>query len=226
MSSVTTTTIQPNEGTSILIKASPTKEQALANFLSSGAALVRETEPGTLQWVAQRESVDTFRIIDFFADGNGRTAHFAGQVAAALSQQAAELVQSGWEQGVVANVENSKVLASVISTADTGRQPQLASYIELKAKAGQGKNLAEFLMGGAKIVEQTEPGTLLWYALQIDDTTFAIYDLFSDADARDAHFGGLVAAALQDAASALVEGGWEQGVLKNVVHSEVLSITF
>lgn len=226
MSSVTTTTIQPNEGTSILIKASPTKEQALANFLSSGAALVRETEPGTLQWVAQRESADTFRIVDFFVDANGRTAHFAGQVAAALKQQASDLVQSGWEQGVVANVESSRVLASTIRVADTERQPLLASYIELKAKAGQAENLAKFLTGGAKIVEQTEPGTLLWYALRIDDTTFAIYDLFADEAAREAHFGGMVAAALQDAASSLVEGGWEQGVLTNVVHSEVLSITF
>lgn len=226
MSSATKTTMQPNEGTSIRIKASPTNEQALADFLSSGAALVRQTEPDTLQWVAQRESADTFRIIDFFADAHGRAAHFAGQVAAALKDQATDLVQSGWDEGVVANVENSQVLASVVRVADAERQPLLASYIELQAKAGQGENLANFLTSGAKIVEETEAGTMLWYALQIDDTRFAIYDLFADAAARDAHFGGLVAAALQDSASALVEGGWEEGVLKNVVHSEVLSITF
>lgn len=220
------TTIQPNEGTAIRIQATPGNEQALADLLSSAAALVRETEPGTLQWVAQQESFDTFRIVDFFADDSGRTAHFAGQVAAALQQQAPALVQSGWEQGVVANVENSQVLASVVRVADTERQPQLASYIELTAKPGQAENLAEFLTGGGKIVEETEPGTVLWYALRIDDNRFAIYDLFVDEDARDAHFGGLVAAALKDSADDLVEGGWEQGVLNNVVHSEVLSITF
>ncbi|MBX2862296.1 MAG: hypothetical protein KTR27_01970 [Leptolyngbyaceae cyanobacterium MAG.088] len=226
MTAATQTTTQPNEGTSIRIQATPGNEQALTDLLSSAAAIVHDTEPGTLQWVAQRESFDTFRIVDFFADDSGRTAHFAGQVAAALHQQAPELVQSGWEQGVVANVENSQVLASVVRVADTESQPRLASYIELTAKEGQAENLAEFLTGGAKIVEETEPGTVLWYALRIDDNRFAIYDLFVDEAARDAHFGGLVAAALKDSADDLVEGGWEQGVLTNVVHSEVLSITF
>lgn len=220
------TNVRPVEAASIQINAKEGQENQLAEFLASGANLVADTEPQTLQWIAQRESNGRFRIVDFFANEEGREAHFAGEVAAALKEQSENLVESGWEHGVVANIGNSKVLSSVVRSGHGKKHPKLASYIQIRAQARQAEKVAEFLTGGAAIVEETEPDTVLWYALQIDEDTFAIYDVFADEAARDAHFGGAVAAALKDAASELVEGGWENGVLTNVVHADVLSVTF
>ena len=86
-----------------------------------------------------------------------------------------------------------------------------ASYIAMPAAEGQTGAFAEFLAGAAAIVRDTEPGTVLWFALQADDT-LAIFDIFADEEARDAHFSGAVAAALNQNADALVDGGWEDGV--------------
>lgn len=216
----------PKEATSIHFQAQPGKAQALADFLAEGAALVQSTEPETLQWVAQREGENDFRIVDFFANEAGRAAHFAGQVAAALQSQAGELVASGWEEGVVANIENSTVLASVVRDSEATTSPTLATSIRVTANNGQEEQLAEFLTGGARIVNETEPGTLLWYAIRVDHATFIIYDVFADEAARAAHFDGKVAAALQESAATLIEGGWEKGVVSNVIHSNIQSITF
>ena len=60
-------------------------------------------------------------------------------------------------------------------------EAKLATYITVKAKSGMEEALAEFLSSGAALVEQTEPQTLLWYALRIDKSTFAIYDVFAHA---------------------------------------------
>jgi len=223
---MSTNATTPTTGTHIRIQAASGKAEELAAFLGGGAPLIKAGEPGTLQWIAQREGPDAFRIVDFFANEDGRAAHFAGAVAAALQEQAPGLVQSGWDDGVVANIRNGEVLASLVRASDAHATPALASYIEIKAQAGQADNLAAFLAGGAAIIERTEPGTLLWYALRLDATTFAIYDVFVDAQARDAHFAGAVASALAESAATLVEGGWDDGVVKNVVHAEVLSITF
>ena len=59
-----------------------------------------------------------------------------------------------------------------------------ASYISLKPSAGQGDAVANFLKQGATIVQDTEPGTLLWTALQSADTNqCAIFDTFPNEDA-------------------------------------------
>ena len=72
---------------------------------------VAETEPKTLYWVALRLDENNFAIFDIFADETGREAHFAGQVAGLLKEQSSTLVAGGWEEGVVANVRNYKILA-------------------------------------------------------------------------------------------------------------------
>lgn len=97
--------------THIALRAAPGQAEALADLLTAGGAIIEETEPGTLFWVAVRYDEDTFGIFDAFADEDGRAAHFAGQVAALLNEQAGTLVEGGWEDGVVANVRNFDVVA-------------------------------------------------------------------------------------------------------------------
>ncbi|MEA2695859.1 MAG: hypothetical protein QOI66_130 [Myxococcales bacterium] len=214
-----------NEGTFIPITAVSGKEEAVADLLKGAAVLVRKTEPLTLQWMALREGPSSFTIVDFFHDGKGREAHFAGQVAAALKNASGATVVGGWEKGVVANVENSKVLSYHVAAAH-GPEVKLAVRIDVTAKPGREEALATFLTGGAAIVKATEPGTPLWYAIQLSPARFAIFDLFPDAEAKAAHFSGKVAAALKASAGELIAGGWDKGVVANIKSYEVLSTTY
>ena len=106
-------------------------------------------------------------------------------------------------------------------TVNTGIK--IANFITLKAKPGKESALAEFLSGGASAVAKTEPQTKSWFAVRIDTNTFAIIDFFVDQAGQDAHVGGQVAAALKSRAGDLIEGGWDNGVLKNFQVFEVLS---
>ena len=64
-----------------------------------------------------------------------------------------------------------------------------------------------------------------WFALKVEtrSDTFAIIDLFPHQQGRDEHFSGQVASALEASAPALVQGGWQDGVLDNVVHFDVVA---
>ncbi|GEM_PF-2740474 len=215
------------EATFIPVTANPGKEGAVAELLRGAADLVKKTEPLTLQWLALREdgTQSRFAIVDFFHEAKGREAHFAGQVAAALKLASGAALVGGWDNGVVAHVENSQVLSYAVSDL-RGPKAALAVRIEIKAKTGQEENLADFLAGAGTLVKATEPGTLLWYAIRIAPDTFAIFDVFADADAKAAHFGGKVAAALKANSGALVAGGWDNGVVSNIKGYQVLSATY
>ncbi|SDH36030.1 Quinol monooxygenase YgiN [Leifsonia sp. 98AMF] len=65
----------------------------------------------------------------------------------------------------------------------------------LEAKPDKAAEVKEFLIGGKAVVDQ-EPGTRTWYAFQIDDTHFGIFDTFGDEDARQAHLNGAIPQAL------------------------------
>ncbi|MEM9605067.1 MAG: hypothetical protein AAGA11_19550 [Pseudomonadota bacterium] len=118
---------------------------------------------------------------------------------------------------------SAMALAACATSPETIEMNQTASYINMTAAAGQTESFAEFLANAAPIVNATEPGTELWFALQAPGGQLAIFDIFTDADARAAHFSGAVAGALKSNADGLVEGGWDGGVLANVNNSEVLS---
>ncbi|HEY4374223.1 MAG TPA: antibiotic biosynthesis monooxygenase [Burkholderiales bacterium] len=79
-----------------------------------------------------------------------------------------------------------------------------ALYVPMKARAGQEKAVADFL-GSALPLVIDEPDTAAWYALDLGGGHFAIFDVFADAAARDAHLAGAVAAALMARAPELLE---------------------
>ena len=195
---------QPTLGISISLTAKNGKEKDLADFLRSGAKVVKQTEPETLQWFAIQETLNTFRIIDFFANQEGVDKHFSGKVAASLKEKAPQIVKDGWKEGVVSRITKSQVIASVIRR-NTPHKATIGNYISLTAKVGQEEKLANLLLAGANIVKETEPGTLLWYALRLGKYNFAIFDVFADEIGRKAHFSGQVATALKAKASELVK---------------------
>jgi quinol monooxygenase YgiN len=98
-----------------------------------------------------------------------------------------------------------------------------AVYLEIKAVAGREDELANLLIGGAALVTQHEPKTIHWFALRLDNSTFAVFDTFPDEAGKAEHFAGPVAAALKDNADALVEGGWDNGVIAKVQSPKIMA---
>ena len=78
-------------GLLVTLEAKPGKEADVENFLRAGAAVV-DSEPETTAWFAVRLGPSTFGIFDVFPDEYGRAAHLGGKVAAALMQNAADLL--------------------------------------------------------------------------------------------------------------------------------------
>jgi quinol monooxygenase YgiN len=75
----------------VFLEAKPGKEEAVAEFLRQGKALV-EAEPATIAWFGVRLRPSTFAIFDAFPDEAGRQAHLSGKVAAALMEKAGDLL--------------------------------------------------------------------------------------------------------------------------------------
>lgn len=75
--------------------------------------------------------------------------------------------------------------------------------VTVTAKAGKEDELAAFLASALPLAE-AEPDTTAWFAVKIDDATFAIFDVFPDAGGRQAHLEGPIAAALMSKADELL----------------------
>ena len=69
--------------------------------------------------------------------------------------------------------------------------------VRLEARAGKENDVAAFLESALPLVEQ-ESDTVAWLGLRVDESTFAIVDVFPDEEGRLAHLAGPVAAALLD----------------------------
>jgi len=80
---------------------------------------------------------------------------------------------------------------------------KVAMLIELKAKPGKQEELAAFL-ADAQPMAVAEAGTATWYALRLDNETFAIFDTFHDDTGRRAHLKGAITAALMSRADELL----------------------
>jgi quinol monooxygenase YgiN len=79
---------------------------------------------------------------------------------------------------------------------------KLALFARLEAKPGKEKDVAEFLRQGLALANQ-QATTLMWFALCVGPTSFAIFDTFGDEAGRQRHLGGPIAQALMARASEL-----------------------
>ena len=71
----------------------------------------------------------------------------------------------------------------------------LGLFVRLEAKPGKEEEVAAFLMEGLQMANQ-EATTLLWFALRLGSSTFAIFDAFADESGRQTHLNGPIAKAL------------------------------
>jgi len=78
-------------GLYVHLEAKRGREDEVESFLNGGLTLVQE-EPETVLWFALRLGPSTFGIFDAFATDAGRRAHLSGRVAAALMQNAPDLL--------------------------------------------------------------------------------------------------------------------------------------
>lgn len=206
---------------STMINMTATSIERLESLLIKGAEIVKQTEPNTKSWFALKECKDKFYIFDVFPDEAGRSEHFNGKVAHALKENAEEIVKNGWQQGVVNNIHNGMVLSSKL--ANNNAKMKVANYISFEAKPGYELNVANLLKEAAKLVDQTEPKTSAWFAIQLSSSKFAIFDAFEDEQGQKAHFEGNVAAALYNIAETHLVGGWEKGVVQNIKNLKVIT---
>ncbi len=75
----------------VRVEAKAGKEEAVEDFLKSALALA-EAEKDTVSWYALKIGPSTFGIFDTFYEEAGREAHLSGKIAAALMENAAELL--------------------------------------------------------------------------------------------------------------------------------------
>jgi hypothetical protein len=76
-------------------------------------------------------------------------------------------------------------------------------WVPLEAKPGKEADVAKFLEGGRSLVED-EPDTTAWFAVQLSESRFAIFDVFPDDSGRQTHLSGRVAEALMAQANELL----------------------
>jgi quinol monooxygenase YgiN len=79
----------------------------------------------------------------------------------------------------------------------------VALYVPLEAKPDKVGDVEQFLREARALADE-EPGTTAWFALRTGPTSFAIFDVFPDEQARQAHVGGEIAQALMARADELL----------------------
>jgi len=75
----------------VRLQAKPEKAQEVADFITNALPLA-VAEADTLTWYAIRIDERTFGIFDTFPHEEGRAAHLSGKIAAALMEQAPDLL--------------------------------------------------------------------------------------------------------------------------------------
>ncbi len=79
----------------------------------------------------------------------------------------------------------------------------LAFVAKLVAKQGMEQDVADLLTGALELANG-EAGTIVWFALRTDASTFWIVDAFPGESERQAHLGGEIAKALMANADRLL----------------------
>ncbi|TAI48392.1 putative quinol monooxygenase [Flagellimonas allohymeniacidonis] len=87
---------------------------------------------------------------------------------------------------------------------DNTRSEKIGLLVIMKANKGKEQEVKEFLLGGLSLAN-AEPKTESWFAFQIDEQTFGIYDTFEAEEGRQMHLKGEVAKALLSNAADILE---------------------
>lgn len=195
------------------------KENNFSDFCKKNKDLIKD-EHYTPIWLVLKGNDNTLSIIDFFPSNDARDQHFNAPFVTKIKDNAPALLEGGsWDKG--AHRKNFDTLSVKLPTHSFTATE--ATFILLQAAPGQEKNVENLLIAAAEIVEKTEPKTLFWAGLKLDDNTYAIFDTFTDESGRKAHFEGKVAEALNKKAATLIKDGWDNGVLPNIHNYKIVT---
>ncbi|MEM9080022.1 MAG: hypothetical protein AAGC74_04950 [Verrucomicrobiota bacterium] len=89
------------------------------------------------------------------------------------------------------------------STPQIAQRKNLGFLVTVQAQAGKEAEVAQFLAELVELAEK-ESKTLTWYAFQIDETSFGIFDTFHDEEGRQEHLHGEIAKRLKANAKRLL----------------------
>lgn len=103
----------------------------------------------------------------------------------------------GFTTQTFSKTKNTNIMSST-------KNETIGLLVIMKAKPGKEQDVKNFLLGGLSLVNQ-EPQTVSWFAFQINENTFGIYDTFEVEEGRQAHLKGEVAKALLAKAGDLLE---------------------
>jgi quinol monooxygenase YgiN len=186
-------------GLLVRLETMPGRDDDMEAFLLSALPLVRN-EPDTSAWFAVRFGRSEYGIFDAFPGEEGRRAHLAGAVAAALGNQGKALLARE------PRMEPLAVLASKLPTpAAVLAGITRGLLLTFKARQGHEAQVENFLRGARAIVDE-EPGTIAWFAIRLDSGEYGIFDVFPDNSARLAHLTGHVPRELTKHALSLLGG--------------------
>ena len=90
----------------VMLKAKPGKEAEVEAFLKQGAVMSKD-EPKTVNWYGVKVAPGMYGVFDTFDDEAGREAHLTGEIAKALTANAAELFANAGEL----RIEKMEILA-------------------------------------------------------------------------------------------------------------------
>ena len=180
------------------LKSQSSRISETEQFLKSALPLV-QVEPATPVWFALRFGRGEYGIFDAFESQEGRQAHLQGQVAAALTGQAAQLLDGPPD---IATVD---ILASKMPPELPAQEITCGLLLSFRAKEGNELKVEQFLRDAQPLVQQ-EPGTLAWFALRWPERRYGIFDVFPDHGARFAHITGHVPRELTKHAFTLLGG--------------------
>jgi quinol monooxygenase YgiN len=103
----------------------------------------------------------------------------------------------------VPNLRNLCCVRLLNNCINQRNMEKLSILAWLEAKPGMEKEVSDFLKSALPLA-QAETGTVSWYAWQINDSVFGIFDTFEAEEGREAHLSGPIAAALMANADRLL----------------------
>jgi quinol monooxygenase YgiN len=180
----------------VRLDARPEHADAVARLLTDGRAFVME-EAGTPYWFAVRISPTSFAIFDAFPGDAERTAHLQGKLASALLAQAPTVLATA------PVIQPVQIIGNKHAFASASRALSVGLIARMQAKPERAAEVAELLAAGQGIVAG-EPGTPVWFGVQIDATSYAIFDAFASEADRQAHLEGKLAQTLVSRAGELL----------------------
>jgi quinol monooxygenase YgiN len=166
------------------LEAKQGKDNDVEEFLKSALPMVRQ-EPFTTAWFAIRFGRSEYGIFDVFTDEVSRDAHLAGAVAMALREQADTLFARP------PKIEKVRVLADKLPPTTPAAPDTKGLLLIFKPKSGHELEVEEFLRNAKSFVLQ-EPKTTAWFAIQLENGDYGIFDAFPDNGGRFSHLTGHV----------------------------------